>query len=100
MQKLVIALIFASNCAHADVVATAANNVGGTIALTDVTCGSERGFHAYTTSPTAPTQFGCWWSDDLMVHILWNSVEPRAYPLGSFSVDREKVQRMKKRNTY
>lgn len=87
---------------NADTVATARNSGGGLMVLTDVDCNGNRGFVAYSSHPSFRTQFGCWWSDNSMVHITWTDGEMRSYELSTWTVNVEVANRMRKkdRETY
>lgn len=87
--RYIVALVLALTATQADatVIATLPNKAGGEIILTDVTtevCGT--GMIAYTTSPTGPTVYGCWWSDERMVHITYdNSSNVWSHPISNFT---------------
>lgn len=85
--------------AFADTMATLRNSAGGQIVLTDVETSQCKGFvgAAYTTADNNQTYWGCWFSDDLMVHIRWNDGDTRAYPLRNFIINDEVVRRYKER---
>ena len=93
------AVIFMSSTVYADTVATMLNNSGGKIVLTDKDCQSDsRQFMAYTTSNSVSTQFGCWFSDDSMVHITWESTGAfKSYALEDWNVNAEVAKRLKKK---
>lgn len=98
MKKLLLGLFFCVS-AHADTIATVANKAGGMLILTDAVCKNDLGYYAYSTNPSATTQFGCWWTDETMVHIVWladNDI--RSYPIVSFNINIEKASKLKKRN--
>ena len=100
MKKLLLILgaLLALN-ANADTVASMPNNGGGKIVLTDKECQSDsRQFMAYTTSQSISTQFGCWFSDDSMVHISWESTGSfKSYPLENWDVNRAVLDRLRSR---
>jgi hypothetical protein len=85
--------------AHADTIATLKNRAGGQIVLTDVETTQCKGFvgAAYSTGDNNQTTWGCWFSDDLMVHIRWYDGDTRAYPLVNFVVNEEVLRRYKDR---
>ena len=88
MKKLIIALAIFASVAHAEIIAVLRNRAGGTIALTDVStqkCGSTSRA-AYSTSPSNETAWGCWFLDDLMVHITWLDGKTWSYPVESFHI--------------
>ena len=97
MKKLVLMMLFACACAQADTLATMGNAAGGTVILTDVPCKNGGGYYVYSQSPTASTQFGCWWSDDSMVHITWNDGDVRSYPINYFKVNSRIADRLRAR---
>ena len=97
MRKLTLTLLLACMGAHADTVGMVNNKGGGVIVLTDVSCKTESGYYVYSQLPNAPTQFGCWWSDDAMVHITWSDGEFRSYPLNAFTVNHRNADRMRAR---
>lgn len=93
----VLALCF--GLAHADTVATLKNKAGGLIVLTDVVTERCRNFAgaAYATRSDNQTSWGCWSSDDLMVHIKWMDGDTSAYPLEVFTVNDDVARRMRER---
>lgn len=96
MKKLLLGLLFCG-MAHADSIATLNNKAGGMIVLTDVPCKNDMGFYSYASSQTSSTQFGCWWSDDTMIHIVWLADKDlRSYPISAFTVNIEKATKLKK----
>lgn len=94
-----LAMMAISSVVNADTVATLRNKAGGYIILTDVATERCRGFvgAAYATMDNNQTQWGCWFSDDLMVHIRWSDGDTRAYPVDDFSVNTEAVRRLRDR---
>lgn len=99
MKKiLVLLLLCLSVHANADTAAWMPNNGGGKIVLTDKDCQEDpRQFMAYTTSSSISTQFGCWFSDDVMVHITWSSTGSfKSYPLENWNLNHEVIRRMKR----
>jgi hypothetical protein len=100
MKKIVVLLLLCLSAhASADTAAWMPNNGGGKIVLTDKDCPDDaRQYMAYTTSNTISTQFGCWFSDDLMVHITWSSTGSfKSYPLENWTLNSEVIRRMKNR---
>lgn len=87
--------------AQADTVATLRNKSGGLIVLTDVQPNICKGFagSVYSTSETNQTLWGCWFSDDTMVHVRWSDGDTRAYPLEMFDVNVQVARRLKERNS-
>ena len=97
MKKLILGLCLLAGIVHADTVATSTNKAGGLLVLTDISC-KEGGFYAYASANGASTLFGCWWSDQTMVHILWKDGDVRSYPLQNWDVNNavaEKLQNSK-----
>lgn len=84
-KGLVLSVLLAAT-AHADTLATSTNSNGGLIVLSDVQCKDGSGMVIYSQSNKAPTLYGCWFSDDLMVHVRWNDGDNRAYPLDMFKL--------------
>lgn len=100
MKKLLVVLMLGlSTQIMADTVGWMANNGGGKIVITDKDCkGDARQFMAYTTSQTISTQFGCWFSDDSMVHITWESNGAfKSYPLENWNINSEVINRLRQR---
>jgi hypothetical protein len=85
----IVALVLALTAtqAHATAIATMPNKAGGEIILTDVVADVCNGnMIAYTTSPTGPTQYGCWWNDERMVHIMYdNDGRTWSHPISNFT---------------
>lgn len=101
MKKLIISLLagLTMMCAHSDTVATSKNKAGGYIVLTDVVTERCKGFvgAAYTTGSKNDVVWGCWFTDDLMVHVLWSDGDTRAYSLEGFVVNEEVAKRLRDR---
>ena len=98
MRKILV-LLALCGIAHADTIATLRNKAGGVIVLTDVQTDRCRDFvgAVYATMDNNQTSWGCWFSDDLMVHIKWNDGDTRAYPIDSFTINTEAVRRLRDR---
>lgn len=92
-------LLSAHTGAKADTVGWMPNNGGGKIVITDKDCQSDsRQFMAYTTSSSISTQFGCWFSDDVMVHITWESTGSfKSYPLENWNINSDVLKRLRQR---
>ena len=98
MKRLLIALALCG-VVHAETIATLKNKAGGYIILTDVATDRCSGFvgAAYTTRSDNQTTWGCWFSDDMMVHIRWYDGDTRAYPIDDFSVNTEAARKLRER---
>jgi len=101
-MKRLLGLVLAAMttvAAHADTVATLRNKAGGVIVLTDVTTDSCRGFvgAAYSTTSSNRTMWGCWFSDDLMVHIKWSDGDSTAYSVDVFDINEAVARRLRNR---
>jgi len=99
-KMLALLLLCLSAHASADTVAWIENQGGGKIVLTDGTCPHDPAqFVAYGSSSSISTQFGCWFSDDMMVHITWTkSGNFKSYPLEMWNVNNDVARRLKQRN--
>lgn len=86
MKKLICTLALICSFAHADTVATAQNNGGGMIVLTNSKCTSREGMVAYTNDGTGRTTLGCWFPEDSFIFVAWNDGDVRTYPYGIFKV--------------
>lgn len=95
MKKLLCIFFATLSIAQADTLATTLNNAGGLLVLTDVPCEGTRQYHAYTSHPTAETQFGCWFSDSSMVHITWRNGSVRSYDLNGWDINQDVLRRMR-----
>ena len=99
LRKILPVLLLWCSVAHADIIATLKNRAGGVIVLTDVPtdrCKNYAGT-AYATGSDSKTSWGCWFSDDLMVHIRWTDGDTTAYPIENFTVNEEAVKRFRER---
>lgn len=88
--KSIIAIVtLAISIAASAQVATLQNKAGGSIVLTSKASSecepSQR--IAYSTNPDGGTVFGCWFNDEVMVHIDWRGGEFRSYPIGAFVME-------------
>ena len=99
MNKLIILLALCAGAAHADTVATLRNQANGLIVLTDMKEGCSRyPGAAYTVSGNSnKTWWGCWYSDDLMVHIDWKDGEKSSYLVENFTLNPEAVRKLRER---
>lgn len=88
IKTIFTAAIFAVTVAHADVIATLENRAGGLIYLTDVaTKGCSSNMKAvYATSKEGKSIWGCWFVDDVSVHIKWDSGDSSAFPASAFTL--------------
>ena len=98
MKKLLLLLAFCG-VVHAEVIATLRNRSGGHIVLTDVVTDNCSGYvgTVYSTSENNRISWGCWFVDQVMVHVRWLDGDTRAYPIDAFTVDEEAVRRLKDR---
>ena len=101
MKKMLVSLLLLLSAAavNADTVGWMYNNGGGKIILTDKDCSwDSRQFMAYASSNSISTQFGCWFSDDVMVHITWeNSKNFKSYPLEDWTINPEIARRLRQK---
>lgn len=81
MKKLILILLLAT-AAHAETIATAQNDGGGIMVLTDIKCKDSKSLVAYSTTNNNKTLLGCWFLDDNFVFIIWNDGDVRTYPFG------------------
>jgi hypothetical protein len=81
MRILALAMVAVMSAASAESIAYLANKGGGRIVITDEACTNQKGKIAYTTGDSN-TILGCWFIDDLYVHIVWaDDGKMRSYPL-------------------
>ena len=101
MKKLLLIAALAATSVYADTVATLRNKDGGLIVLTDVQTESCRNFagSVYATTESNRSIWGCWISDDKMVHVRWYDGDTRAYPIDAFEVNAQTARRLKERNS-
>lgn len=92
MKKFVLMLALICTFSHAGTVATAVNNGGGMIVLTDNKCNHREGMIAYTNDNQGRTTLGCWFPEDTFVFIHWNDGDVRTYPYAIFNVKQKKGQ--------
>ena len=86
MKILALAMMLAVSSALAESIAYIANKGGGRIVITDEACSNQKGKIAYTTGNT-DTILGCWFIDDLYVHIVWSDDgKLRSYPLENWTL--------------
>ena len=89
MKKLLLILLLATNL-HAETVATAQNDGGGILVLTNVKCNDKKSMVAYTTiTSSSKTLFGCWFVDDNFVFIAWSDGDTRTYPFYIWDVKKK-----------
>jgi|DEB19_MinimDraft_3_1074340.scaffolds.fasta_scaffold10664_8 hypothetical protein len=96
MKKLIAAIVVAfTSLAQADTAGTMANKAGGLFVLTNVLCQDKTGYISYSTANGSRTIFGCWWSDDTMVHIKWDDDDFMSYPLTRWNFNVDVLRRMR-----
>jgi hypothetical protein len=98
MKKLICIFLATLSIANAEVVASVKNNANGLLVLTDEVCEGNSKFFAYSTSDSANTQFGCWFSDSLMIHITWRDGSVRSYDFTGWQVNVEVAKKLKSKN--
>ena len=98
MKKLIAAIFIAlSSLAQADTAGSMNNKAGGMLVLTDVLCKDKGGYIMYSSANGSRTLFGCWFSDDTMVHVTWDDGELMSYPLERWNFNVEVLRRMRQR---
>lgn len=95
MKPLITLSLCMALTAWADTIATVPNTADGKMVLTDIKCTDKPGWVVYSSSPKATTQFGCWFSDDSMVHITWSDGDFRSYPLNRWEINFDVLQRLR-----
>ena len=96
MKKLIAAIFIAlSSLAQADTAGSMNNKAGGMLVLTDVLCKDKGGYIMYSSANGSRTLFGCWFSDDTMVHVQWHDGDVRSYPFNIFRLYLDVLKRMK-----
>ena len=100
MKKLLILAALVCGTAQADTVAIMRNNGGGIMVLTDLQTPECRSFvgAVYTMTSRNETLWGCWFSDDLMVHVRWSDGDTRAYPVSGFEVHQRNATRLREKH--
>ena len=98
MKRLLIGLAMCG-LAHADTIAMLKNQANGVIVLTDRKEGcSKYPGAAYSVSGNSNnTWWGCWYSDDIMVHIDWNDGAKTSYLVDNFTVNHENLRKLRER---
>lgn len=96
MKRIILLCALVAGSVMADTVAVSKNSAGGLIVLTDIPC-DGMGFYAYASSNQTSTLFGCWSSDQTMVHIIWKDNDVRSYPLTNWTINGEVADRLKAR---
>lgn len=89
MKWIVSLLLMVCSPAFAGIFAIGQTEAG-IIVLTDVACESKKSFVAYTVNKRSETTFGCWFVDDVMVHIVWDKNTIKSYPHDIWKVFPEK----------
>jgi hypothetical protein len=83
----ILAVGLLSCSAYADSIAYIVNKANGRIVITDQPCSDpSKGKIAYTGGDSE-TVFGCWFVDDLNVHIVWKDDNKlRSYPIENWTL--------------
>ena len=98
MKKLLICLALWCGLANADIIATLKNKAGGLIILTDVKTDKCKNGVAYSYGSSNTTYWGCWFTDELMVHVRWTDGETTAYPIENFTITEEWANKSRRRS--
>lgn len=88
MKKLLLTLLLAAGMAHAEVIAKMPNKAGGFLYLTDV---STKGCSAnskamFANSSDGKSIWGCWFLDDVVIHVRWDDGGTSAFPVEAFTM--------------
>ena len=76
MKKLLALLLLCLSVhANAEVIATMPNNANGLMYFTNTHCSGKSTYWkvVYSTYDNGRSIYGCWFFDDPMVHVEWNS---------------------------
>jgi hypothetical protein len=100
MKKILVLLVLCG-IVHAETIAVLRNEAGGVIVLTNLreNCGRYPGAVYSTSAESNRTLWGCWYSDDLMVHIDWNDGVKTSYLLEKFNINVENVRKLRERRS-
>ena len=98
MKKLLLLLAFCG-WAHAETLAYIVNKAGGAIVFTDIKngCNSYPGAAYATSEGSNSTLWGCWFSDDFMMHVIWSDGSRTSYQINNLTVNQEKLTRWRER---
>lgn len=91
MNKLLLGLVLVSTSAFCEPIAYTMNEGGGKIVITNEQCNGSTYKLAYATHPNTNTQFGCWYSDQIGIHINWNTSGLRSYDYSGWSMVNKKA---------
>ena len=84
-------LLLSLNVHAKGVIAEVINDIGGSIALTDIKCTTIAGtFVAYSYAKNGQSILGCWSSDDARVFVRWSDGDLRSYPIELFNLKQKK----------
>ena len=97
MKKLIAIALLCCTAAQADTAATMTNANNGITVFTDIPCTGGKGYIAYAQSPVSSTLYGCWWSDDMMVHMTYSDGDLRSYPFSYIEPNIPVLQRMREK---
>jgi len=93
MKKILVSLLLllSANHASAEVIATTPNQAGGNIYFTDTQCAKKGEFWkiVYATLSGGETIWGCWFFDDPMVHVQWDSGKTTAYVASTLTITKK-----------
>ena len=99
LKSALVALAVAFTPVYADTIGVLRNKAGGLIVLTDLREGCPRhpGAAYATTDSSNRTMWGCWYTDDLMVHIEWHDGDRTSYLLENFTINSDNIRRLRER---
>lgn len=87
MKKLLLTLLLAASAAHAEIIATMPNKAGGLIYLTNNVTDKCRPLRAmFANSKDGNSLWGCWFLDEVVIHVKWNEGGTSAFPVEAFTI--------------
>ena len=87
MKKLLLTLLLAAGTAHAEIIATMPNKAGGLIYLTDVSSEKCKPWRTvFANNDSGKSIWGCWFLDDVVIHIKWDDSGTSTFHAGSFTL--------------
>ena len=87
MKKLFIAALLFAGAARAEIIATMPNKAGGMIYLTNNVTEKCKPLRAmFANSAGGNSIFGCWFLDEIVIHIKWDDTGTSAFPVEAFTI--------------
>ena len=86
-KAMIAAMFFVASIAQSEIIATMPNKAGGMIYLTNNVTEKCKPMRAmFANSASGNSIFGCWFLDEIVIHIKWDDSGTSAFPVEGFTL--------------